>query len=85
MWDVFACTPTQRQEEWNRANTNPTQFDIEEQRFNDFYHSFTHRDGIALQPGTPEMCMLLEMVMFGIPCPFQQHTHETQSARPMVL
>ena len=70
LWEVFACTPTRRREEWNRTNCTPEQFDIEEQRFNDFYQSFTHRDCIAVQPGTPEMCMLLAVVLFGIPSPF---------------
>lgn len=74
LWDVFACTPTRHQEEWNRINCTPAQLDIEEQRFNVFYQNFTHRDGIAVQPGTPEMCMLLAVVLFGIPSPFQQHT-----------
>jgi hypothetical protein len=69
LWEVFACTPTRRQEEWDRKNCTPAEFDIEEQRFNDFYQNFTHRDGIAVQPGTPELCMLLAVVLFGIPLP----------------
>ena len=79
LWHVFACTPTRRQQEWDHNNCTPAEFDTEVKRFNDFYQSFTQKDGIAVQPGTPEVCMLLAMVLFGIPSPFQQHTQPRTS------